>query len=197
MGFRNYSSGSVKLLEVSPWSSQPGALRQFLEPIGTNGGQGNEAIEVALAHANEEAVKASEESSKPELQVVLIGDAPANTPAEVTSKRDGTYNWNAKTHDWTGSRFERPTTGDEEIAKLQQNGVKVNAYYVGSYGRETAYFEQLAAKTDGQAAFLDVRSDAGKEMLTSVLSKTVLDGVDSTGNLAASYGKKYDAAYSA
>merc|ERR1712166_913494 len=191
--YRNYSSGHIKLLEASPWSSQPGELRQFLEPIGINGGQGNEAIEVALAHANEEAVKARQESSKPQLQVVIIGDAPANTPAEVTSKRAGGFFGN---NGWAGSRFERPTTADQEISKLQQNNVKVNAYYVGG-GREKPYFEDLARRTGGQAAFLDVYSDAGKEMLTSVLSKTVLDGVDPSGDLAASYSKKYDAAYSA
>jgi len=192
--YRNYSSGHIKLLEVSPWSSQPGELRQFLEPIGINGGQGNEAIEVALAHANEEAVKARQESSQPQLQVVLIGDAPANTPDEVTSKRAGGFF--QRNNGWAGSRFERPTTADQEISQLKQNSVKVNAYYVGG-GREKAYFENLARRTGGQAAFLDVHSDAGKEMLTSVLSKTVLDGVDPSGDLAASYSKKYDAAYSA
>jgi hypothetical protein len=50
--YRNYSSGPDLLLEASEWRSNPQDLKEFLGRVKASGGQGNEAVEVGLLHAN-------------------------------------------------------------------------------------------------------------------------------------------------
>ena len=52
--YRNYNSLADKLLQISPWENKPENLRKFAETINAEGGWANEAIEVALWHANME-----------------------------------------------------------------------------------------------------------------------------------------------
>ena len=80
--YRNYSSPVEQLLEHSGWESKAAPLKAFMNRIAIEGGWGNEAIEVALQHALDE----HHESAL--TQIILIGDAPPNTPAEVSSKRN-------------------------------------------------------------------------------------------------------------
>ena len=46
----------------------------------TSGGQGNEAIEIGLWHANQEY------NIKPITQIIIIGDAAPNTDSELSQK---------------------------------------------------------------------------------------------------------------
>jgi hypothetical protein len=82
--YRNYSSGPKLILQHSSWESDPKELRAFMATIQPNGGQGNEAIEIDLWHAANEAQSGIS-------QVILIGDAPANTEQEVGSKRNDSH----------------------------------------------------------------------------------------------------------
>jgi uncharacterized phage infection (PIP) family protein YhgE len=77
--FRNYSSGPLAVLQYSAWKSNPEDLREFLKNTTASGGQGNEAIEIGLWHANQQADVR---------RVILIGDAPGNTDKETADKID-------------------------------------------------------------------------------------------------------------
>ncbi len=50
--YRNYKSGADMLLEASEWRSNPQDLKDFLGRVKACGGQGNEAVEIGLWHAN-------------------------------------------------------------------------------------------------------------------------------------------------
>jgi hypothetical protein len=56
-------------------------LRSFLnDKLKNDGGQGNEAIEIGLQYANNEILK---QEDIPLSLIIIIGDAPPNTPQEV------------------------------------------------------------------------------------------------------------------
>lgn len=108
-----------KLLEASAWKSDPAALRQFLGSTKCSGGQGNEAVEIAFWHANQEQdVK----------QIVIIADAMGNTPAEVEQKRRGIGE-----RQFAGTRFEVKTTVDKELALLKEKKIPVDAFHLVSF----------------------------------------------------------------
>ena len=52
--YRNYNSNSDMILQPSTWEAKPDSLKEFLSGIHCSGGHGNEAVEVALWHANNE-----------------------------------------------------------------------------------------------------------------------------------------------
>lgn len=181
--------------QASPWASQPGDLEAFMSTISPKGGWGNEAVEVGLWHCCDEIQKVGLVK-----QVLLIGDAPANTPQDVHSKRSGGYFGRLRSHSslqyWSEDpRFSIPTTADEQVQHLVNLGVPVHAYWVSQRnGRERAFFEQVASTTGGQSGFLDVNSDTGKTELTDLLSKSVLATLDASGALVKAYNLKYGSA---
>jgi hypothetical protein len=80
-------------------------------------------------------------------QVYLIGDMPPNTKEEVDSRRSS-YQF------WRGTKFEQTAYWDTELAKLKQLNVKVNTFYLNNYVKPS--FEDIAKRTGGESAFLDV-----------------------------------------
>ncbi|CAF5016018.1 unnamed protein product, partial [Rotaria sp. Silwood1] len=74
--YRNYNSTEDKILQYSPWETRADNLRTFMNTINVEGGDGNEAIEIGLWHAN------NENTREKITQVILIGDAPPNTKDE-------------------------------------------------------------------------------------------------------------------
>jgi hypothetical protein len=193
--YRNYGIGATHLLENSTWASRPDELRDFLSAQRVRGGQGNEAIEIGLQHCNREIEKmaaSSSDGSTPHIQVIMIGDAPANTPAEVQSKRAGWFGGEAQ---WQGTDYAQSTTADVELRKLIDRHVPVHSYFVRQ-NRSKPYFENVAAQTGGSSGYLDVESSQGSAMLTDMLSKSVLEAVDPTGELVDMYNKKYAASFS-
>ena len=163
--YRNYSNNSDTILEYSPWESKPENLRKFMDKIGPKGGQGNEAIEIGFWHANQEL------KNEPFQQIILIGDAPANTEAEVTAKRQQNF---GETY-WRTTKFGYPTHYRKEIADLKKQGVRINAFYVDAYAK--ADFEEIAAATNGRCHFLDINSDKGAHMLTDLVTEEILQTV--------------------
>jgi len=81
------------------------------------------------------------------------------------------------------------------MGRLIDLGVPVHAYWVsGQFGRERTFFKHVAASTGGQSGFLDVNSDAGKTVLTDLLSKFILATLDDSGALVQAYNLKYGSA---
>lgn len=63
---------------MTPFESQPANLVNFLKTVSPQGGMGNEAIELAYNNINK---------TQGIDQVIIIGDAPANTDSETIQKR--------------------------------------------------------------------------------------------------------------
>ena len=157
--YRNYSSGPEKILQSSSWESDPKPLRAFMATIGPSGGQGNEAIEIGFWHAANEAC-----SEKAISQVILIGDAPANTEEEVQSKREP--------KNWKKTPYENPTFWMNEINRLKACNVPVHAFYVDNNAESN--FRNIAAETGGRCESLDIHSSSGAEFLTNLVTEEIL-----------------------
>jgi hypothetical protein len=76
--YRNYNSPSDEILQSTAFESTVVNLRKFLNSVVHKGGWGNEAIEVLFQYLNR-LIDID--------QVILIGDAPANTKQDVLTKR--------------------------------------------------------------------------------------------------------------
>mmetsp|Transcript_1307 Transcript_1307/g.2561 ORF Transcript_1307/g.2561 Transcript_1307/m.2561 type:complete len:1973 (-) Transcript_1307:280-6198(-) len=157
--YRNYNAPPEKLFEHSSWESEPPNLEQFMKGVRPEYGWGNEAVEVGLQFVN------NNTSVGNITQVILIGDMPPNSPADVINKRDS--------HDFNGTAFELATTSDEEIQKLRQKGIKVFAYYVCNAARSS--FENMARMTGGECRDLDVRTTGAKKLKEAVVKRVLFD----------------------
>lgn len=176
--FRNYNSRPESILQFSPWESQPHKLEAFMNTISVDGGWGNEAVEIGLWHVNEE-LKLGDVS-----QVILIGDAPANTVQEVSEKR-GRYNFN-------GTKFGNATHFEHELMQeIGKYGIPVHTYHVND--RAAANFKVIADMTGGQSQFLDVNSLNGATLLTNMVTEQIIrNAAGSKGDsLVAAYRKQY------
>jgi len=99
-----------------------------METISASGGKHpGEAVEIGLWHAN------NEHSKEAISQVILIGDAPSNTASETINHRSSGYGEGY----WSKTIFGPPTSVDAEIAKFKKAGVKVHAFYVHEYAKES------------------------------------------------------------
>jgi len=165
--YRNYNVHAESLVQASGWETSPSRLQQFMRSIGPEGGWGNEAIEIGLAHVNgEEAVEHVD-------QVLLIGDMPPNTQNEIPEKR-GCYGENY----WSGTKYRVPTYYETELEKLVQKKVKIHGFYVDSDAAQA--FSHIASRTGGKVAALDVNSPAGAEQLTDAVCEEVLNNIGGT-----------------
>lgn len=179
--YRNYNAPEDGILQCSPWESKPDKLRSFMQTVQPEYGMGSEAIEIGMWHANQEN-KNGEVS-----QIILIGDAPANSSAEVQSKRG-----HRGENYWRRTKFSQATHLDAELKTLKDQGIKVHAFYVAPYAKSN--FESIAASTGGRCEFLDINSKSGAELLTHLVTEEVLRNVggDSRGNqLVEAYRKRY------
>eukprot|EP00043_Microstomoeca_roanoka_P004303 m.48881 g.48881 ORF g.48881 m.48881 type:complete len:2810 (-) comp12432_c0_seq1:42-8471(-) len=158
VAFRNYNSPAQELLQVSGWEQNPLNLRQFLSSLQVAGGWGREAIEVALQRANKE-----ENVS----QIILIGDAPANTPQDIKRKRSD----RGEAY-WTKHKFGDVTDADTELNILAQNGIPVHAFYIAERAKE--FFQHVATRTNGRHEFLDIEASTGADQLTNLVSEELL-----------------------
>ena len=181
--YRNYSNDENTLLQNSIWETKPNNLRAFMEKIGPDGGQGREAIEVGLWHAYNEHQK--ENIS----QVILIGDAPANTIDEVTSNRIS----RGEAY-WSKTKFANKIFWEQEANKLKSSNVPVHAFYVADYAKEN--FTAIATRTQGRCEFLDVNSPAGADLLTNLVSEVVLNNIGQQNGKGDDLVKAYRKTYS-
>ena len=99
-GYSNYNVQVEQIVEASTWEAKPHNLSVFLQNLGTRGGWGPEAVECGLMHA------LTEHSKRPLDQIILIGDAPANSSQHVINNRQQQYGeayWSTRTPDWSPS----------------------------------------------------------------------------------------------
>ncbi|CAF3697929.1 unnamed protein product [Rotaria sp. Silwood1] len=160
--YRNYNSKANKILQTSSWETKASNLRAFMNTIHPEGGWGNEAIEIGLWHA----VKESEMQNSIS-QVILIGDAPANTQKEVSQKR-GSF---GEAY-WEKTRFSKPTYYQYELQKLKENSIPVHAFYLTDYAKGD--FRKIARETQGRCEHLDIYSSDGAESLTDFVTEEIL-----------------------
>jgi hypothetical protein len=159
--YRNYSSGRERILEHSAWEADPRRLRAFLEQVRAERGQGNEAVEVGLWHAGQQCEEGVD------MQVILIGDAPPNTPDEVRRKRED----HGGEDYWAAAPFAGAVSATAEAAALGARGVPVHAFYVRRGEDVQREFEALSRATGGGAGFLDIESAEGARLLTDTVAQ--------------------------
>ncbi|ETN97226.1 hypothetical protein RFI_40305 [Reticulomyxa filosa] len=202
--YRNYNAPEDMILQVSPWESKPENLRSFMESVVADYGWGNEAIEIGLAHVNREC------ETEGVSQVILIGDAPANTKEEViTRRRDCSFRpragstirqmvgfYSSGEDYWKSTKlFSKPTYYEEELLLLRQRGIRVHAFFVNAQARQN--FNEIATVTDGRCEALDINSVKGSDLLTDLVSEEVLrDTGGSKGNaLVDAYRARFSKTY--
>lgn len=181
--YRDYDQREEMLLQHSGWESKPENLKQFMGGIHAEGGDTwEEAVEIGLWFANECADKGGLD------QVILIGDAPANTEALITEMRSRHH---GETY-WQQTKFSSPTTTDKEAAKLKHKQIPVHAYYLAdglmdgmidlcSGGSDLkSCFERIARDTEGETGRLDIHSSMGAETLTQIVTERILKQLGGT-----------------
>ncbi|CAF1149858.1 unnamed protein product [Adineta steineri] len=179
--YRNYNSLEDKILEVSPWETRGSHLRAFMNTIRSEGGSGAEAIEIGLWHA------VRESNTKESIsQVILIGDAPANTQAEIFSKR-GHHGEKY----WKNTKFSNKTFYSDELKKLKDKNIPIHTFYLTEYAKNN--FQEIARESKGRCESLDIRSSAGIDALTNYVTEEVLrNAAGSQGDEAVKlYREKY------
>ncbi len=136
------------------------------------GGEGNEAVEIGLLHA----------TRQPDLRhVILIGDAPANSPGEMRSKRRGSgydgpgYDPTVSPDHWRGTPFAEETTYDIQTAKLKAMGVPVDTFYLQERAKDN--FQAIARETGGEGKDLNVNAANCGKILTDHVTITILKQV--------------------
>jgi hypothetical protein len=144
-------------------TAESAQLTQFLSTVSPSFGWGREAIEVGLQHVNTELAKGVAVT-----QVILIGDAAANTDDEVTQKRrGGRVKWDQST------RFGTATTYKSELSKLVQRRIPVHAFYVHKNAEQC--FREIveeAGKSNEQQCrceFLPANDPKGAAVLTMLV----------------------------
>eukprot|EP01038_Epipyxis_sp_PR26KG_P010155 gene10155-13661_t len=179
--YRNYNSNNNDIFLVSPWENNAENLKSFLKPINVDGGWGNEAVEVGIWHAANEAIKGLVS------QVILIGDAAANTPKDIESKRAYIFTQNKFGGNvyWNKSKYANVKHVDEELKRLiTPNGDKipVHTFYINAqdpeqFGKVQASFSDISNKTGGTSSLLDVNSANGGELLTNSITRAILKNI--------------------
>jgi hypothetical protein len=133
-----------------------------MNTISPEGGCGNEAIEIGLWHAVNESEMPDSIS-----QVILIGDAPANSENEVTQKRA-----RSGENYWKTTKFAKPTYYASELKKLKDKEIPVHAFYLTPSAKNN--FEEIARETSGRCEQLDIHSAQGAKLFTDFVTEEVL-----------------------
>jgi len=177
VAYRNYNAPESELLRASGWCDDPIELNKFLFNIQASYGIGtNEAVEIALSYMNQDPNVS---------EIIIIGDACANTKDEVKTKRQGEQGGEQY---WAKTKFNTPVYFEEEIALLKHKNIKVNAFYLADYAKND--FNKMASLTGGIFEYLDINSPKGAELLTGLVSKRVLNATGGD-KLVKAYEQKF------
>ncbi len=178
--YRNYDCDEDNIIQVSPWDSDPYNLRIFLSGIEAKGGWREEAIEVALMHANN-LIKKGDTLN----QVIIIGDAAPNPEKDIEFKKKekGLDYWNK-------SKVKDARYYEKELNDLK---IPVHAFYVNDRAKDG--FEIIANKTKGRCSRLDLDKENGVDILINLVTEEILRKVgqeNGKGNsLVEDYQKKF------
>ena len=189
--YRDYDCTSERLLQWSPWESDPESLAAFMAQCpAEGGGSEEEAVEVGLWHANQQAI-ALKDTLQPLTSVILIGDAPANPLSLISVSRKirgEPY--------WRGTPYRDAVFYISEAEKLKNQSIPVNCFYVRRSAQPT--FQEIASITEGECSLLDVNSADGAKLLVDMITKSILQ--DAAGGrhteLAMQLVDDYDKGYS-
>jgi len=186
--YRNYGSGKDKILEASNWVKKPDDLKTFMDKKQTSGGQGNEAIEIGLWHANRQ------HDNNPITQIMIIGDSAPNTEDDVMNKREsycaglivGHLTGNKGEAYWANTVYNKPTFYRKELAELKAKNVKIYSYHVIDENSVKTCFQEIATEPK-KCQFLDVNNAAkGANDLLDTLARVILNDI---------VGEKFEAKY--
>ena len=100
------------ILQASPWEQKPAHLKIFMDGIRACEGWGEEAIEIGLQFANQEADSAAHQEI-PISQVFVIGDVAPTPPEKVSARRR-----HFGEEYWASTRFNVATDAWKECEKL-------------------------------------------------------------------------------
>lgn len=162
--YRNYNATNI--LEFSTFTSKPAELRDFMKGIKTNGGLGPEAVEIGLWHVNQET------SNRPISQVLLIGDAPAQT------KQESIKNRNKYRSSWENKPFKDVNDYLEQLGLIKQKNIPIHSFFLNDTPKVT--FTEISDETHGTAQPLDITTDPTKaaELLCDKVTKQILMNID-------------------
>ena len=193
VGYRNYDKDADHLITISGWkdSSDSDKLKDFLENIHIGSGDsthfklrdGEEAIEVALAYANEEFKKDSRSA------VMITGDAPPHPKNKVKKMREeikGEAYWKKE------RSFMRYCTDFEaEVQKLKSANIPVHTnalHKINALKEPYNDFRKIAKDTGGKYTLLDFNTSEkpgvseeafeklAKDIATNI-AKRILEGM--------------------
>jgi hypothetical protein len=174
--FSNYNVKVEEILENSTWEAKPHNLKQFLSHLDTRGGMGNEAVEVGLMHA------LSEHQKRPLDQIIIIGDAAANTAQDIENKRtrvplgEGNQYWDKQKPMWSPSGIPKMEATGVLRAIQAVQPIPVHCYHMAE--RAATSFQQLANMTPGGTSqALDINSSSGAQLLTDAVCKQILSSL--------------------
>ena len=195
VGYRNYDKDADHLITISGWkdSSDSDKLKDFLKGIRIESGnpdfrryrQGEEAIEVALAYANEEFEKEKDSCGA----VMIIGDAPPLPKHKVKDMREK----NMGEAYWKKERsFMRYCTDFEaEVQKLVSRNIPVHTnalHKINALKEPYNDFQKIAKDTGGKYTLLDFNTSEkpgvseeafeklAKDIATNI-AKRILEGM--------------------
>jgi hypothetical protein len=165
VAYRNYNANlSNELLQVSNWEASPMLLADFLGTVAASYGWGEEAVELALAHAVRQSANL----------VIVIGDADAQTQEEAERKRleSATHAWNSNPHFSTATYFE------PEAKLLAEQECPVSTFYVSKTKKIATQMppnlQSISDITEGVTGILDVNHNVS-DALTDTVCTQILD----------------------
>lgn len=133
IAYRNWNSSLENLLQASSWACRAEELKLFMSTVKAKDGYSNEAVEVGLFAVNAEHDRLIALNPEDGIKrVILIGDMPPNTVAEVNLRREkhGEAFWAATRYNNAAIHFE------PECVKLAGKGIVVDAFWVKEKVRE-------------------------------------------------------------
>jgi hypothetical protein len=171
--YRNYNSKKAGLFQhYQGWTKTPAVLQAFMGGLTAMDGAGREAIEIGLWHANQ-LVANRQEGER--YQVVLIGDAGPNHADEVVKNRYQASEGHPRY--WDDQPYAHVRHFEDELKKLVLEEVPVHTFHIGTHGGVHSSFPDIAKRSSGHNAPLDIHSDAGAVTLKRLITERVLDDV--------------------
>ena len=197
LGYRNYDVDYEHLISHTEWTEACDykKLEDFLTNMIPKSGpkkhfrlrNGEEAIEVALAYANEEV------SNDRCNTVIVMGDEKALSSDQITRLRQvkGEDYWQSF------SLVAKPTELRSEVKKLAVSNIPVHAYYLKDKARNS-FINEIANPTGGKHCKFDhSKSDSNELQLIKEMSITfcenILRGMDKTDVFKSYCGASYTA----
>ena len=158
--FRNYDQGIDKVYQESQWETDSKNLKEFLVAASCSGGWEREALEVGLW-------KATGEIEAGLSQVIIIGDAAANTADEMSRKQNDNFGRNYWDEHLPGLQ-----ESSVYVEQLQQKGIPIHTLYLQDRAKEQ--FEQFSDSTCGESNYLDMNSPASADLFVETVNVMIL-----------------------